>query len=89
MIARHERADVLGVPVDLLTMEQSVARCAELVREAKPVQHVVLNAGKCVLMEDEPDVREIVKRCAVVNADGQGVVWAARFLGAFGGPVPV
>ena len=76
------RAQFLGVPLDLLTMDETVVRCAELIREARPVQHVVLNAGKCVLMEDEPDVREIVKRCDLVNADGQGVVWAARFLGA-------
>jgi len=75
------RAQFLGVPLDPLTMDETVARCAQLIRESRPVQHVVLNAGKCVLMDDEPDVREIVKRCELVNADGQGVVWAARFLG--------
>jgi len=71
----------LGIPLDLLTMDETVARCRDLIREPRAAQHVVLNAGKCVLMEDEPDVRAIVKRCDVVNADGQGVVWAARFLG--------
>ena len=62
-------------------MDETVSRCRELVLSEHPAQHVVLNAGKCVLMEDEPDVREIVKRCDIVNADGQSVVWAARFLG--------
>jgi len=62
-------------------MDETVARCRALIRESRPVQHVVLNAGKCVLMQDEPDVRDIVARCEVVNADGQSVVWAARFLG--------
>jgi N-acetylglucosaminyldiphosphoundecaprenol N-acetyl-beta-D-mannosaminyltransferase len=62
-------------------MDETVARCRELILEGRPVQHVVLNAGKCVLMQDEPDVRDTVARCAVVNADGQSVVWAARFLG--------
>jgi N-acetylglucosaminyldiphosphoundecaprenol N-acetyl-beta-D-mannosaminyltransferase len=75
------RASFLGVPLDPLTMDETVARCGELIREGRPVQHVVLNAGKCVLLEDEPDIRDIVARCAVVNADGQSVVWAARFLG--------
>ena len=42
---------------------------------------MVINAGKCVLMEDTPDVREIVRQCEIVNADGQSVVWGARFLG--------
>ena len=62
-------------------MDETVARCRALIGELRPVQHVVLNAGKCVLMQDEPDVRAIVARCEVVNADGQSVVWAARFLG--------
>jgi N-acetylglucosaminyldiphosphoundecaprenol N-acetyl-beta-D-mannosaminyltransferase len=78
---RPERADFLGVPLDLLTMDQSVERCATLIGEARPVQHVVINAGKCVLMEDAPDVREVVRQCEIVNADGQSVVWGARFLG--------
>ena len=75
------RAEFLGVPLDLLTMDESVERCAALICERRPVQHVVINAGKCVLMEDVPDVREIVKRCEIVNADGQSIVWGARFLG--------
>jgi N-acetylglucosaminyldiphosphoundecaprenol N-acetyl-beta-D-mannosaminyltransferase len=66
-------------------MEQTVSRCRELVLCGRAAQHVVLNAGKCVLMEDEPDLRGIVAACDLVNADGQGVVWAARLLGV---PVP-
>jgi N-acetylglucosaminyldiphosphoundecaprenol N-acetyl-beta-D-mannosaminyltransferase len=62
-------------------MDETVSRCRDLVISGRPAQHVVLNAGKCVLMEDEPDIREIVKGCDLVNADGQSVVWAARFLG--------
>jgi len=71
----------LGLPLDPLTMDETVARCRELILAGRPAQHVVLNAGKCVLMEDEPDIREIVAACDLVNADGQSVVWAARFLG--------
>lgn len=69
------------MPLDPLTMDETVSRCRELIVESRPAQHVVLNAGKCVLIEDEPDLREIVRRCDLVSADGQGVVWAARFLG--------
>jgi N-acetylglucosaminyldiphosphoundecaprenol N-acetyl-beta-D-mannosaminyltransferase len=69
------------MPLDPLTMDETVARCRELILAGRPAQHVVLNAGKCVLMEDEPDIRGIVNGCDLVNADGQSVVWAARFLG--------
>jgi len=76
------RARIFGVWLDLLDMEQTVARCAELVEENRPVQHVVLNASKVVLMEDVPGLREIIARCDLVSADGMSVVWAGRMLGA-------
>jgi N-acetylglucosaminyldiphosphoundecaprenol N-acetyl-beta-D-mannosaminyltransferase len=32
-------------------------------------------------MADDPELREIVAKCEIVNADGQAVVWASRLLG--------
>lgn len=79
------RAELFGVPIDLLGIDDTVARCRELVESGLPAQHVVLNAGKVVMMRDVPGLREIVADCDVVNADGQSVVWAGRLLGV---PVP-
>ena len=75
------RAEVFGVPLDLLTMDESIARCVELVESAAPVQHVVINAGKVVMMEDVEGLRDVIAACAIVNADGQSIVWAGRALG--------
>lgn len=75
------RATLMGVPLDLLTMEQTVLRCEQLIAAEEAVQHVVVNAGKYVLMRDQPRLREIVSRCALINADGMSVVWAGRLLG--------
>jgi N-acetylglucosaminyldiphosphoundecaprenol N-acetyl-beta-D-mannosaminyltransferase len=66
-------------------MDGTVERCRQLILSGRPAQHVVLNAGKCVLTHDEPDVRDIVASCDLVSADGQSVVWGARILGI---PVP-
>lgn len=79
------RGSLLGVPIDLLDMDATVRRCGELVEAGLPAQHVVLNAGKVVMMDDVGGLREIVADCDVVNADGQSVVWAGRVLGV---PVP-
>ena len=79
------RARIFGVWLDLLGMEQTLVRCKELIEECRPVQHVVLNASKVVLMEDVAGLREIIERCDLVSADGMSVVWAGRLLGA---PVP-
>lgn len=75
------RASIFGVPLDALTMEETVARCAELVESGRPTQHVVINAGKVVMMQDVPGLREVIANCELVNADGQSIVWAGRFCG--------
>jgi N-acetylglucosaminyldiphosphoundecaprenol N-acetyl-beta-D-mannosaminyltransferase len=80
MDAPH-RVNLFGVHVDALTMDETVARIADLVAEGDPVQHCVINANKVALMADDPVLARIVGSCAVVNADGQAVVWAARLLG--------
>ena len=75
------RVQIFGVHVDALTMDETVARIVDLIAEGDPVQHCVINAGKVVLMADDPELARIVGSCALVNADGQAVVWAARLLG--------
>ena len=47
----------------------------------KQLHHVVVNAGKIVAMEKDLKLRESVIGSDLVNADGQAVVWASRFLG--------
>ena len=66
-------------------MDQTVTRCRELIQTGRATQHVVINAGKVVMMEDIPGLREVISACSLVNADGQSIVWAARLLGI---PVP-
>jgi N-acetylglucosaminyldiphosphoundecaprenol N-acetyl-beta-D-mannosaminyltransferase len=75
------RSELFGVPLDLLTEEESVQRCCALVEERRPAQHVVLNAGKVVMLSDVPRLRQIVSSCDIVNADGQSVVLAGRLVG--------
>ena len=80
--AGPDPVEVYGVPLHPLTMAQTVERVEALVADGGPHQHVVLNAAKVVQLRDDPALREIVRSCALVNADGQAVVWGARLLGA-------
>ncbi|HQZ33474.1 MAG TPA: WecB/TagA/CpsF family glycosyltransferase [Ilumatobacteraceae bacterium] len=66
--------------VDALTMEQTVARIMELVTAGVPVQHVVLNASKVVMMSKDDRLKSVISACPIVNADGQSVVVASRLL---------
>jgi len=75
------KAKMFGVTLDLLTMNQSIERCTELIELGQPAQHVVINAGKVAMMHDKPHLKEIVSNCHMVNADGQSIVWASRLKG--------
>jgi N-acetylglucosaminyldiphosphoundecaprenol N-acetyl-beta-D-mannosaminyltransferase len=46
-------------------------------------QHVVVNVAKIVNMQKDTQLAESIKACDVVNIDGMGVVFGARFLGHF------
>jgi N-acetylglucosaminyldiphosphoundecaprenol N-acetyl-beta-D-mannosaminyltransferase len=80
------RADVLGVPIDRLDMDQTLARCHEYIERGDFAQQVSINAAKLVSLRDDEAMRAIVNGCDLVSADGQAVVWASRLVGD---PLPV
>ncbi len=76
-----DRAVVLGCAIDRLDMEQTLKRCQAIIEHGAFAQQVSINAAKLVALRADPTLRDIVSRCALVNADGQSVVWASRLLG--------
>lgn len=77
----RNRANVLGCPIDRLDMEQTLERIDRLIEARSFAQHVAINAAKLVAMRSDDELSEIVRRCEVISADGQSVVWASRLLG--------
>src|SRR3954454_21324284 len=77
-IVRHE---LFGCHVDALTMDQAVARCDDCIATGAFCQHMALNTAKLVAVQHNDSLRSAVNESALVTADGQGVVWAARLLG--------
>ncbi len=80
-----QRVRLFDVDVDALDATGTLDRVFELVDRPTPSQHVVLNAAKVVQMASDPQLRDIVRSCDLVNADGASIVWASRLLGR---PVP-
>lgn len=80
MVAK-ERIHLLGSYLDPLTMDETLECVEAFVTSGEHVQHVVINAGKINLMAQNPTCRQIINKSALINADGQSIVWAARFLG--------
>jgi len=82
---RPYRVSVANCGIDALTFQETLAEVERLIQARCPAQHCVVNAAKAVQMDEDPRLREIVSSCALVNADGQSLVWASQILGR---PVP-
>jgi N-acetylglucosaminyldiphosphoundecaprenol N-acetyl-beta-D-mannosaminyltransferase len=78
---RNGRIQILGSPLDPVTMAEAIARVDEAVRARQPLQNASLNAAKLVRMQSDSELREAVAACGLVTADGKPVVWAGRLLG--------
>jgi len=63
------------------TMRETVDEISRRIRTGKFTQHVVLNVAKLVNMRKDAELRDSVQSCDIINIDGMGVVWGARFLG--------
>ncbi|WP_159650847.1 WecB/TagA/CpsF family glycosyltransferase [Vibrio atypicus] len=76
-----KRIDFLNTPMDVATMDETVSHIEEKVAQGNFLQHVVVNVAKIINMQKDPTLAESVKACDVINIDGMGVVFGARFLG--------
>lgn len=75
------RIDFLNTYVDVLTMKETLDTIEKYVKEKRCIQHVVINASKINLMQKDDELTKIVNGCPLINADGQSIVWASKFLG--------
>jgi len=76
-----QRFQILGAPLDNVSMPEALERIEVFLREKVPRQHVSINVHKIVMLQRDPRLREVVEASDLATADGQPVVWAARLLG--------
>jgi N-acetylglucosaminyldiphosphoundecaprenol N-acetyl-beta-D-mannosaminyltransferase len=75
------RCDFLGVPIDCLTLAETVAAADRAIQSRQTLQHVCLNVAKFVAMRRNEELDRDVRSSHIVSVDGMGIVWAARLLG--------
>jgi N-acetylglucosaminyldiphosphoundecaprenol N-acetyl-beta-D-mannosaminyltransferase len=76
-----ERITLMGCHIDNLSMEETLQAIEGFIHTGKPHQHVVVNVDKLVKASRDPELRQIINDCALINVDGMPVVWASRLLG--------
>lgn len=66
-------------------MQETIKAIDSCIKSRKKISHVVVNAAKIVNMQKNKELYDSVVSCDIINADGQSVVWASKFLGT---PLP-
>ncbi|HNU89091.1 MAG TPA: WecB/TagA/CpsF family glycosyltransferase [Ferruginibacter sp.] len=75
-----KRIRICDIPVDSLTMQETIGLIDTAIVERRPIHHVVINAAKVVNAQKDSELKESIVSCDIINADGQAIVWASRFL---------
>jgi N-acetylglucosaminyldiphosphoundecaprenol N-acetyl-beta-D-mannosaminyltransferase len=79
--ASDRRISLFGLPIDDVTMDETLDRIDAFIASGGVHQHVVVNVSKIVQASRDPEIRAIVESCDLVNVDGQPVIWASRLVG--------
>lgn len=74
------RIKIMDFYVDNLNAKETLDTIDGFIQRREMVQHVVINAGKAVLMQTDKRLSEIINQCKLINADGQAIVWASKVL---------
>lgn len=75
------RKEILGVGFDALTIDETVERARELIRERRGAYVCTPNPEIVWACRNHEELRCAVKGADMVLPDGVGIVWAARVLG--------
>ncbi len=74
------RVSICDIPVDAITMQQTIDLIDGAIRERRSIHHVVINAAKVANAQKDKLLKYSIVNCDIINADGQSIVWASRLL---------
>lgn len=75
------RISIMGCPMDVATVSETVDVIDHAISKNKFTQHVVVNVAKLVNMQNDLVLSNSIRQCDIINIDGMGIVLGARFLG--------
>jgi N-acetylglucosaminyldiphosphoundecaprenol N-acetyl-beta-D-mannosaminyltransferase len=78
---RPKRVHILGLPVDKVTMVETLGILEAFVAERQPHIVVTADASGLAQAQSDPSHAEIIRNADLVTPDSVGVMWAARRAG--------
>lgn len=78
--AMRKTVDVLGIPVDSMTMSETVEKIGAFIEESGVHTIYTPNAEIIMAAQRDPHLRDILTNADILTADGAGVVLASKIL---------
>ena len=78
---KNNRVRILGCEIDNLSMQETLDEIERMIDSDEYHQHVVVNVDKIVKANRNPELKQVINSCSLINVDGMPVVWASRLLG--------
>jgi N-acetylglucosaminyldiphosphoundecaprenol N-acetyl-beta-D-mannosaminyltransferase len=75
------RATLFGLPVDILSHDETVARILADIAGGQRCQHVALNVAKLINARANPELEDDIRSSDIVGIDGMGIVYALKLFG--------
>lgn len=72
---------ILNNKIANLNMEETIAMVKRIILNNQNINLADINAGKIIQINEDPSLKKSIDISDVIQADGQSVVWASKFLG--------
>lgn len=81
-----QRIELLGLPLDMVTLEESLGRIEQMLAQPGTHQVVTINPEAIIRCRDHPDLPATIREAELVVADGVGILWAVKQLTPYQAP---
>ncbi len=78
---RGDVANVWGLPVDAMTMAESLDAIGQMIEDRVPRYIITANLNYAMLADRDPSLETVTRDAAMILADGQPLVWRSRLAG--------
>ncbi len=72
------RVHILGLPIDVVTMERCLSRITEFIHSGQPHLIITADASGLVQAQTDQDLKELYLTADLITPDSVGVLWAAK-----------
>jgi len=72
---------ILGVPIDRVTVDQTLARLEDFIASGKPHLVVTADATAVVIAHSNANFKDLIESADLVTPDGNGILWAGKHKG--------